>query len=205
MRFYERWILPRLLDFSMRQRRLRPYRERTIARARGTVLEIGVGSGLNLPLYGPDVALVCAIDPSAELLRMTERHHSAASPRVLVRASAEDLPFADASFDAIVTTWTLCTIPNALKALREMNRALKFAGQLLFVEHGLAPERSVALWQDRLTPCWKHIGGGCHLNRKIDDLIQAAGFRIDDLHTGYMSGPRVFTYMYEGTATPIKA
>src|SRR6266540_265597 len=198
MRFYEQCVLPWLLHLSMRQHRLDPYRQRALASARGAVLEVGAGSGLNFPLYGADVSLVCAIDPSSELLNMARRRSKAPFPIVLLRASAEDLPFQDASFDTVVTTWTLCTIPNALNALREMNRVLKTAGHLLFVEHGLSPEHRVARWQDWLTPCWKSIGGGCHLNRKIDDLITAAGFRIDQLRMGYMRGPRPLTYMYEG-------
>jgi SAM-dependent methyltransferase len=133
---------------------------------------------------------------------MAKRRVPSALPINLVRASAENLPFEDRSFDAILTTWTLCTIPDALKALREMHRVLRPAGHLVFVEHGLAPERGVARWQERLTPCWKRIGGGCHLNRRMDDLIQAAGFRIDELRTGYMRGPKLFTFMYEGSATP---
>ncbi len=202
MGFYERRILPWLLHLSMRQKRLDPYRQRAIAGAHGRTLEIGAGSGLNFPLYSAHVSLVCAIDPSAELLKMAKKRAQATPSIVLVRATAEHLPFGDRSFDTIVTTWTLCTIPDVSGALHEMHRVLKPDGRLLFVEHGLAPEHGVARWQDWLTPCWKHVGGGCHLNRKMDDLIRAAGFGVEHLRTGYMSGPRILTYMYEGVATP---
>ncbi len=201
MSFYERRILPRLLDLAMRQERLGSYRRRVIAAARGTILEIGVGSGLNLPLYGRRVDRIYGIDPSPELLRMAkDRVKKGPGPVLLVRGSAERLPVKTESVDTVVVTWTLCSIPDALAALREMRRVLKPGGRLLFVEHGLAPEPRVRRWQNWLTPCWKGIGGGCHLNRKMDDLIRAAGFEIDELHTGYMRGPKPMTFMYEGSA-----
>jgi ubiquinone/menaquinone biosynthesis C-methylase UbiE len=164
------------------------------------VLEIGVGSGLNLPLYGPAVERVYGIDPSPELLDRA-RKQMAGVPGSLVRTSAEQLPFAAAAFDTLVMTWTLCSIPNPSAALTEMRRVLKLGGRLLFVEHGLSPEPRVIRWQHRLTPCWRRIGGGCHLDRKMDDLIRTAGFRLDALETGYMKGPKPWTFMYQGTAT----
>jgi ubiquinone/menaquinone biosynthesis C-methylase UbiE len=165
------------------------------------VLEIGVGSGLNLPIYGPAVDRVCGIDPSPELLRLaSQRLGDASVPVSLVRASAEQLPFSEAVFDTLVMTWTLCSIPNPNAALHEMRRVLKVDGRLLFAEHGLSPEPRIIRWQHRLTPCWKRIGGGCHLDRKMDDLIRAAGFGIDTIETGYMAGPRVLTFMYRGSA-----
>jgi ubiquinone/menaquinone biosynthesis C-methylase UbiE len=119
-------------------------------------------------------------------------------PVSLVKASAEQIPVADTVFDTIVTTWTLCSIPNPVAALTEMRRVLKPGGNLVFVEHGLSPEARVARWQHRLTPCWKRIGGGCHLDRKMDDLIRAAGFRLSDVETHYMNGPRLMTFIYQG-------
>lgn len=199
MGLYEKLILPRLVDLAMRNKRLAGYRQATIGGARGLVLEIGVGSGLNLPLYGPAVDSVCGIDLSPELLRLA-RSRAANVPVSLIRAAAEQLPFAGAVFDTTVITWTLCSIPNPRAALNEVRRVLKPGGRLLFVEHGLSPEARVMRWQRWLTPCWKQIGGGCHLDRKTDDLIRAAGFRVDALETGYMNGPKPWTFMYQGSA-----
>jgi ubiquinone/menaquinone biosynthesis C-methylase UbiE len=199
---YERWLLPRLLDFALRNPRLDRYRQRTTETARGLGLEVGVGSGLNLRFYNRAVDRVVAFDPSPKLLRAArKRVADAFVPVSLLRASAEHVPLADAAFDAIVMTWTLCSIPNPIAALVEMRRVLKPGGQLHFVEHGLSPEIRIAGWQHRLTPFWKRITGGCHLDRKMDDLIRAAGFQIDAVETGYMTGPNPLTYMYQGSAT----
>jgi ubiquinone/menaquinone biosynthesis C-methylase UbiE len=203
MGFYQRWIVPRLINLAMRNRSLDAYRQRTIGAASGLVLEIGVGSGQNLTLYGSAVHRVYAIDPSMELLYMARnRIAEARLPVSLSRASAEQLPLADAIFDTIIMTWTLCSIPNPVAALIEMRRVLKPSGNLVFVEHGLSPESRVARWQHRLTPCWKRIAGGCHLDRKMDDLIGAAGFRVSDIENRYMDGPKLMTFMYQGRAIP---
>jgi ubiquinone/menaquinone biosynthesis C-methylase UbiE len=200
--FYEKLVVPRLINMAMRNTRLASYRQVTIGAARGLVLEIGVGSGLNLPIYGPAVDRVCGIDPSPELLRLaSQRLGDASVPVSLVRASAEQLPFSEAVFDTLVMTWTLCSIPNPKAALHEMRRVLKVGGRLLFIEHGLSPEARIIRWQHRLTPCWKRIAGGCHLDRKMDDLICAAGLQVDALETGYMKGPKPWTFMYQGAAT----
>jgi ubiquinone/menaquinone biosynthesis C-methylase UbiE len=155
------------------------YRQRTIEIARGLVLEVGSGSGVNLPLYGPAVARVVGLDPSPELLRLASRRAAdTVIPVSLLRASAEHLPLADAVFDTIVMTWTLCSIPNPIAALTDMRRVLRPGGRLIFVEHGLSPEIRTARWQHWLTPYWKRIGGGCHLDRKMDDIIRSVGFQI---------------------------
>jgi ubiquinone/menaquinone biosynthesis C-methylase UbiE len=199
---YDKLILPRLLDLTMRQQTLYPYRRQVIGAAQGVVLEVGVGSGLNLPLYGRTVDRVCAIDPSPEMLRMASgRIADALVPVSLERASGEQLPFADAIFDTVVMTWTLCTIANPGAALIEMRRVLKSRGRLLFVEHGLSPEPRTARWQHWLTPCWKHVGGGCHLDRNIDGLIGTAGFKLNAIEAAYMKGPKAWTFMYQGEAT----
>jgi SAM-dependent methyltransferase len=188
MAVYGTVILPRLLDVTMRNRRLARYREQTIGLARGLVLEIGVGSGLNLPLYGRAVDRVCAIDPSPELLWLARnRAMRAFFPVSLLRASAEQLPFVSAAFDTVVMTWALCSIAHPVAPLTEMSRVLKPGGRSLFVEHGLSPEPRIARWQHRLTPCWKYIDGGCHLDRKMDDLIRAAGFGFDVIETATWS------------------
>ncbi len=204
MGWYERRVLPRLLDLTMRHRRLAAYRRRVIAAARGRVLEIGVGSGLNLPFYGPAAERICGVDPSPSLLALAQaRGAGSARPLLLIRAAAERLPFAAGAFDTVVMTWTLCTVADPAASLRELKRVLRPGGRLLFVEHGLAPEPGVERWQRRLTPYWKRIGGGCHLDRKTDALLRAAGFEIGELGTGYMKGPKPFTFMYEGSATPL--
>lgn len=203
MNLYDRKILPHVLNFAMRQEVLLPFRRRVIEAARGRVLELGVGSGLNLPLYGSDVTSVTGVDPSVSLLSMAQaRATSAIVPVELIEASAETLPIETASVDTIVTTWTLCTIPEAVQALREARRVLKPDGSLLFVEHGRAPEPSVARWQDRLDRPWGLIAGGCHINRSIDALILAAGFRIEHLTHDRMTGPRTHNYLYQGKARP---
>lgn len=203
MGMYDRWVVPRLIDLAMRSRQLDPYRQRAIAAAHGNVLEIGAGSGLNFALYGPEVAQVCALDPSAELLRRARwRAAEAPVPVMLARGSAEALPFAASRFDAVVTTWTLCSIADPAAALGEVRRVLKPGGVFVFVEHGLAPQPGVARWQRRLTPCWRPLAGGCHLDRRIDELVRAAGFRIAGIETAYAPGPKPWTYFYQGTAIP---
>ena len=201
MSFYQRHVLPRLLHMAMRQEALLPFRRRVVSAAEGRVLEVGIGSGLNLPLYGPAVRTVIGLDPSEELLRMArERAAATPIPVELLEASAEAVPLDAASIDTVVTTWTLCTIPDANRALGELRRVLKPGGALLFVEHGRAPEPGVALWQERLDPLWRRIAGGCHLNRKIDDLISSSGFRLDTLANARLPGPRTHTFLYEGRA-----
>lgn len=201
MGFYDERVLPHLLNLAMSNRDLAAYRRRVVPAARGRVLEVGIGSGLNLPFYGSDVEAVIGLDPSSPLLAMAGRQASKApSPVTMLRGSAEAIPLEDASVDTVLTTWTLCSIPDAHAALAEMRRVLKPAGELVFVEHGRAPDAAVARWQDRLTPLWRPIAGGCHLNRPIDALVTDAGFALADIRCGYMRGPRPFTFMYEGRA-----
>ena len=203
MGFYSDIILPRLCDLAMRNKQLVPYRERVIGAAEGRVLEIGVGSGRNLPFYRPPVREVLALEPAPRLIAMAQSASRASSmPVTFLEASAEAIPLDEHSVDTIVTTWTLCSIPEAATALADMRRVLRQGGKLLFVEHGLAPDEGVRRWQDRLTPAWRCISGGCHLNRPIRSMIEAAGFRIDRIETGYMPGPKPMTFMYEGSARP---
>ena len=203
MNFYQRRVVPHLVHLAMRQEALLPFRRRVIAAAEGRVLEVGIGSGLNLPLYGPAASCVIGLEPSAVLLRMAgERAAGAGVPVELLEASAEAVPLDDASIDTVVTTWTLCTIADAQRALRELRRVLKPGGALLFVEHGRAPELAVARWQDRLDPLWRRLAGGCHLNRKIDELIGGSGFRVDALTHARLAGPRTHTFLYQGRARP---
>lgn len=203
MGFYERRLLPRLIDLAMRNKEVKRYRGKLIPAAAGEVLEIGAGSGLNLPFYGPQVRHLHALEPSGALLRMTSRKLPGAPfPVDLLQGSAEEIPLADRSVDTVVTTWTLCSIPDVAKALREARRVLKPGGSLLFVEHGHAPDASVAAWQRRIEPLWKPLAGGCHLTRRIDELIRDAGFGISELENEYLRGPRPLTYTYCGRARP---
>ncbi|GIX48949.1 MAG: methyltransferase [Candidatus Tectimicrobiota bacterium] len=203
MGLYRRLILPRLLHLVMRSRELTPYRVQLIPQAGGQVLELGIGSGLNLPFYTAQVTRLYGLDPSLALLRLARRQAARASvPVLLLHGLAEALPLADASLDTVVSTWTLCTITGIEAALAEARRVLRPQGQLLFVEHGLAPQPRVAAWQRRLTPWWQPLAGGCHLDRPIAALLEAAGWRLAELHTTYLRGPRPWTYTYWGRAVP---
>lgn len=203
MGFYQDRIVPHLMNLSMRNQRLVPYRKRVISATQGRVLEIGVGSGLNLPFYQPGVGEIMGLEPAPRLLAMAQfAATQSPAPVSLIEGSAEAIPLDDGSVDTVVSTWTLCTIPNVAEALLEMRRVLKPNGRLLFVEHGLAPEPGVRKWQDWLTPASKRLGGGCHLNRPISVLIEDAGFRIERLETGYLAGRNPMAFMYEGVARP---
>jgi ubiquinone/menaquinone biosynthesis C-methylase UbiE len=201
MGLYRDVILPRLCHLAMRNRRLVPYRERVIGAAEGRVLEIGIGSGLNLPFYGDSVREILGLEPVPQLIAMARNTATASPvPVAFIEGSAETIPLENDSIDTVVTTWTLCMIPQVDLALGEMRRVLKATGRLLFVEHGLAPEESVRKWQDWLTPAWKRITGGCHLNRPIQTMIEGAGFHCDRLETGYLPGPKPMAFIYEGSA-----
>jgi ubiquinone/menaquinone biosynthesis C-methylase UbiE len=202
MGFYNDVLLPRLLDQAMRKEDLIGYRRRVVGAAQGRVLEVGIGSGLNLPFYGPGVTEIIGLEPSRALIEMASRRSRANDKRVsFLLGSAEAIPLDAGSADTVVTTWTMCSIPDAAAALAEMRRVLRPAGDLLFVEHGRAPDPWVVRFQDWITPVWRPLTGGCHLNRPIPDLIERAGFRMVDLRTGYADrGSRPFTFMYEGLA-----
>jgi ubiquinone/menaquinone biosynthesis C-methylase UbiE len=201
MGFYARRVLPHIIDLAMRNKEATRLRAAWVPHARGEVLEIGIGSGLNLPYYSPQVQRVYGVDPSVELQRIARNRAGERTDIEFLPQSAEDpLPLNDASIDTIVMTWTLCSIPNAGKALEQMKRVLKTNGQLLFLEHGRSPDTGVVTWQDRLTPLWKRITGGCHLNRKVDELITDAGLQITELKNFYLPGPRAMTYTYQGLA-----
>ena len=204
MGFYQRHVLPHLISFAMSDKDLVAYRERVVSAALGRVLEIGIGSGLNVPFYRDSVEEIIGLDPSPKLLALADRRRETdRGSRVrLVQASAETIPLDSRSMDTVVMTWTLCSVREPGRALEEIRRVVKPSGQLLFVEHGAAPDAGVARWQDRLTPLWKRIAGGCHLNRNISKLLQEGGFTISNISSGYMRGPRVAAFMYEGRAHP---
>jgi SAM-dependent methyltransferase len=201
MSLYRDLILPRLVHGAMRNPDLVPYRQRVLEQARGRVLEIGIGSGLNLPHYPEAVGEVIGLEPSARLAAMARQAASGVViPVKILEESAEAIPLDDGTIDTVVSTWTLCSIPDVARALAELRRVLKPGGRFLFVEHGLSPDTTVRTWQRRLTPLWKCCAGGCHLDRPIDGLVQGAGFLCAELRTGYAKGPRPMTFMYEGSA-----
>jgi len=203
MSLYAKYVLPRIIDLAMSNRETRRLRAKWIPQACGQVLEVGIGSGLNLEFYSSDVERVYGVDPSLELQRIARERLGAIDVEFLLQSAEESLPLANGSIDTVVVTWTLCSIPGPEMALREMKRVLKASGKLIFVEHGRAPDPRIVMWQDRLTPLWKRIGGGCHLNRKIDEIIKEAGFQIPELTTSYIPGPRPMIYTYQGIAIPI--
>ena len=202
MGFYARFVLPRLIDLVMRDKEAARLRAAWIPRARGEVLELGVGSGLNFPFYSSEVQRVFAVDPSRELQKMARANAAALPLKVeFLEQSAEDAFDLDAeSIDTVVTTWSLCSIPTVARALEQARRVLKPQGQLIFLEHGRAPDQAVVAWQNRITPIWRRIAGGCHLNRKIDEIVASSGFEITELTSGYLPGPRPMTYTYQGLA-----
>ena len=200
MSLYGEHVLPRLVHLSMRQETFEPYRRRVVTEASGRVLEIGVGSGLNLPFYTAATHVI-GLDPSTKLLSMAHTMADGLGRSVeLVQGVAEEIPLPDESVDTVVSTWTMCSIPDVTRALGEMRRVLRPEGHLLFAEHGRSSDSGVVRWQDWLTPLWRRIGGGCHLNRPIEELIEKAGFRVTRIETGYMKGPRPMTFMYQGAA-----
>ena len=197
---YDRLILPVLIHRGMAGERFRPLREALVAGTFGRVLEIGIGSGLNLPFYGRAVDEVVGVDPSAALLERAGRQRPWLGFRLrLLRQSAEHLPFEDGTFDCGVVSWALCSIPEPEAALVEVRRVLKPGARLHFIEHGLAPDPGIARWQTRLTPLWRHCAGGCRLDRRPDILLASAGFTLAEIETGNLvSGPRLFTWHYRG-------
>lgn len=200
--WYARHVLPYLLDFACGVKPVRRQRRKVVPLAQGEVLEIGIGTGLNLEYYDPcKIKRIIGLDPGLEMHRLARKRIEKSAMAVeLVGLSAERIPFAAASFDTVVVTYSLCTIPHPLAALEEMRRVLKPRGKLIFCEHGRAPDASVRRWQDRLTPYWARIAGGCQLNRDIPALLQQSGFCSQDMQSLYLPGPRPLTYNYWGTA-----
>lgn len=202
---YERYLLPYLIDWTCGLRAVARQRDKLLPRAHGRVLEIGIGTGLNLSHYDrSQLSEFYGLDPAAQMHRLARKRARQAGLDVqLLELPAERIPMPDASFDTVVTTYTLCTIPDPLQALREMRRVLKPDGQLLYCEHGRAPDASVRRWQDRLTPWWKPLAGGCHLNRDIPALLRQADFTLLDENERYLPGPRPLTYNYWGVAVAV--
>ena len=202
MGIYSRYVLPRLIDFSCGLKPAMRQRAKVVPRARGRVLEVGAGSGLNLPYYDARrVTQIHALDPATELWRMAEERVVASEIEIeYLEAAAEAVPLPDRSVDTVVVTYTLCTLPDVAGALAEARRVLRPGGELLFCEHGAAPDARVRRWQDRLDPAWRRVAGGCHLNRDAPALIEAAGFTLTSLESMYLPGWRPASFNVWGTA-----
>jgi SAM-dependent methyltransferase len=205
MGFYDRHILPKVIHWGCGAKPVRLQRLKVVPLAEGRVLEVGIGSGLNLPFYDPrKVERVIGLDPSEQMLNYA-RQASATLPFTVeyLALAGENIPLEHHSVDTVLVTYTLCTIPDAVAALNGMRRTLKPGGRLIFCEHGRAPDEAVRRWQHRLNPLWGRIGGGCNLDRDIPALIGSAGFRIDTLDSMYLPGvPRFAGFNYWGTARP---
>jgi len=200
MGFYSRYVLPRLIDSACSQPPLNDLRQQFVPQARGRVLEIGIGSGLNLRYY-KEIESLTGLEPNDALTERAQRRAKQAPFKVDgLRAGAENIPAQDRTFDSIVCTWTLCSVTDPSRALSEMRRVLKPEGKLYFIEHGLAPDEPTQAWQRRLNPIWGVIGGGCQLNRNIPKLVEGAGLTALQLDKGFVPGPKFAAFMYRGIA-----
>jgi ubiquinone/menaquinone biosynthesis C-methylase UbiE len=204
MNLYKKHVLPRLVNFACTSSTIMAQRKEIVPQADGRVLEIGIGSGLNLPLYSSEkVTHLIGLDPSQESWNLSQNRKKDFGFSIeFSQGTAEDIPLESNSVDTVLLTYTMCSIENPGLALREMGRVLADGGKILFCEHGLAPEKSVQRWQHGLNPFWKRIGGGCNLNRSIADLIREAGFTIKNLKTEYIPGWKPVSYNYWGMARP---
>ncbi len=203
MSLYERYVLPHFINCACGTKPIRKQRQKVVPRARGTVLEIGVGTGLNLPYYdGAKVDRLIGLDPSERSWDLAaERAAQLAIPLEFIGLPGEEIPLASNSVDTVVVTFSLCTIPDPITALQGMARVLKADGELLFAEHGAAPDEKVRRWQDRLDRPWGAIAGGCHLNRDIPLLLKSGGFQTRELESMYLPGtPRFAGFNYWGVA-----
>jgi ubiquinone/menaquinone biosynthesis C-methylase UbiE len=203
MGFYENRIVPRLIDIACGAKPVLKQREKIVPLAEGRVLEVGMGSAINIPFYDASrIEMVWGLEPSEGMRRKAApRIAKAPFPIEWLGLPGEEIPLEDDSADTVLLTFTLCTIPDFAKALQQMRRVLKPSGRLLFSEHGEAPDESVRKWQERINPLWKRLAGGCNLNRKIPQAIEAAGFEIERIDTMYLpSTPKVAAFQYWGVA-----
>lgn len=203
MGFYEKHVLPRVINCSCSTKPMMKQRHKVVPRASGTVLEVGIGTGLNLPYYDPErVDRLIGLDPSEESWVLAgERAAHLDFPVEFIGLPGEEIPLEDASVDTVLITFALCTIPDPVAALRGMSRVLRPGGSLIFCEHGKAPDVSVSKWQDRVNPLWRVVFGGCNLNRDIPAILAEGGFRVSELERSYLPGtPKIAGYNYWGRA-----
>ena len=203
MGFYENKILPFVIDKACSMAPVMALREKIVPLATGVVLEVGMGSGINLALYEADnIDYIWGLEPSEGMRKKARANLKNTKINVKwLNLKGEDIPLENNSVDTVLLTYTLCTIPDWQQALQQMRRVLKPGGKLLFCEHGLAPDSNIQNWQNRVTPVWKKFAGGCHLNRPIPELISSCGFKIENLEQCYVDDvPRIAGYMYYGTA-----
>ncbi|MAS58902.1 MAG: SAM-dependent methyltransferase [Gammaproteobacteria bacterium] len=203
MNFYDKYILPSLINCGCGTKPMRYQRQKIVPLAEGSVLEIGIGSGLNLPFYDlGKINKIWGLDPSKELNNMAKNISTTIDVEVdFIIGGAEEIPLPDNSIDTVLLTYTLCTIAEVKDSIREMERVLKTSGRMLFCEHGLAPDEKVVRWQERLSPYWKKIAGGCHLNRNIPKIIEDSKFKIVKLESMYLpKTPKFAGFNYWGEA-----
>ena len=203
MSLYNKYILPKFLNCACGSKPINYQRQKVVPLAKGKVLDIGIGSGLNIPFYNSDkIDQVIGIDPSHELIELAKELANDSKASIdFVIGSAESIPYPDNFFDTVLVTYTMCTIPNVAIANKEMWRVLKNDGRLIFCEHGLAPDKKISKWQNRIDPFWGKIAGGCHLNRDIQKLITDAGFSFESLDKMYLpSTPKFAGYNYWGVS-----
>ncbi len=202
MGLYKKHILPGITDFVCSGKSILDQRKKVVPSAKGRVLEIGIGSGLNLQFYNASIVdRIWGLDPSARMRKRAARRARKFQFEVdFIGLSGSEIPLAVNSVDTVLVTYTLCTIPDVVQALREMKRVLRPGGELIYCEHGIAPDEEVRRWQKRLNPIWKRIGGGCNLNRPIPKLIEQGGFEIVSLETRYIPGWKPACFNYWGSA-----
>lgn len=205
MGFYDKYILPQIVQFTCSMKPIMLQRKRVVPEAEGIVLEIGIGTGLNLPFYNPEKILkVKGLDPSSSIIDRAKKVAETVSFDVeFIEMPGEEIPLENDSVNTVLTTYTLCSIVDIKAALRQMARVLRPEGKLIFCEHGVSPDISIQRWQNRLDPVWSYCGGGCHLNRDIPRLINEGGFNIVELNEGYIKGWRPASYNYWGTASRV--
>ncbi len=202
MGLYEKYILPKITEFLCSGKPIMYQRKKVVPLAKGRVLEIGIGSGLNFPFYdSSNVEYIWGLDPSAQMRKMAEKRAIDIHFEVeFIGLSDDEIPLESNSVNTVLVTYTLCTIPDVVQALSEMRRVLMPEGELIFCEHGLAPDEDVRRWQNRMNPIWKRMGGGCNLNRPIPDLIEQGGFKINNIETMYIPGWKPVSFNYWGSA-----